>query len=88
VLAGAAGVALGVAGADAAVLGAGELGAGAVAAGWLAAGCSAFCGGWFLLQPATRRRPASENGSATCVSLAWVIAFTRMPQLAANCSSH
>ena len=80
-MAGAAGVALGVAGVDAAVPGAGEVGA---EAGWLAAGCSAFCGGWFLLQPATRRRPASESGSASCVSLAWVIAFTRMPQLAVN----
>src|ERR1700761_3644347 len=69
-------------GADGAVPGA-ELDAGA---GWLAAGCSAFCGGWFLLQPATRRRPASEKGSAICVSLACIIASTRMPHLRAKCS--
>ena len=78
--AGAAGVAFGVPGA--AVPGAGAVGD----AGWLAAGCSAFCGGWFLLQPATRRRPASEKGSAICVSLACIIASTRMPHLRAKCS--
>ena len=66
--AGAAGVAFGVLGAEAAVFGAGDVGAGA--AGWLAAGCCAFCGGWFLLQPATRSRPASEMESANGVSLA------------------
>src|ERR1700751_5889334 len=76
VLAGAPGVAFGVPGADAALPGAGLV----AGAGWLAAVCSAFCGGWFLLQPATRSRPARGKGRVICVSLAGISASTRMPQ--------